>query len=83
MGVVVRAKPTGTIFFQCELVRENVHQVAWIPERGAVIGASVAIKNEHGVAEFWQVIFVPSTGITEEQLKTLQTHNHKPFASIS
>ncbi len=71
------------VYHQCELKHDNTHQIAWIEARGAVIGASVAIKGEDNIERFWQVLSVGYPGISKEQLVEFQNKSRNPFPSIA
>ena len=52
---------------QCELRRDNVSTVAWIPEHGAKVGFSFLFKDEKSEGR-WTVLSVGDTRIARADL---------------
>lgn len=68
------------LYFQCELSQGTGRDVAYLEERGAVVGKTVEINP--GSGDFWVVESVSSTGIDYVHLKDIQDGHHKGYASI-
>lgn len=56
------------VYHRCDIRKNDVCKQAWVEACAAVIGASVAVKNERGDKEFWEVIDVSYPGISLELL---------------
>ncbi|TLX17210.1 hypothetical protein [Rhizobium sp. MHM7A] len=69
-------------YFQCNLSQGTGRTTAYIPERGAVVGKSVEIKDDSFTGR-WQVDQVADKGISEEMLREKQARDRDPFGSIS
>lgn len=69
-----------TNYIQCALMRENEHHMAWLPEKFAVVGKVIGIKNDDDTwQEGWEVV-----GVSGEIKKTSEEANgdsqkHKSF----
>ncbi len=69
-------------YFQCNLSQGTGRTTAYIPERGAVIGKSVEIKDDLFTGR-WRVDQVSDKGISEDVLREKQVRDRDPFGSIS
>lgn len=72
-----------TMYTQCELTQPTADggllmDVAWIDAAKAKEGVRVTLKGEEG---WWLVSKVGDKTITQAQLKELQDHGHRGFAS--
>lgn len=65
--------------FQCELVKDNRHEVAWIDERGAFVGAVVSVPELGG---YWKIVAVYAPGLQKEELTELRIQKRRGFNSI-
>ena len=54
-------------FFQCWLRRGNARQMAWMPQKFAVTGGYVRLKNDGVWENGWQIVGVGGR-LTEEHL---------------
>jgi hypothetical protein len=61
-------------FYQCSFERENSHTVAWIPERGAKVGAVVEFKDGDKRDAGWKVVRVGGR-MDEKQLHDFNSMN--------
>lgn len=68
-----------TKMFQCELVKDNRHEVAWIDERGAFLGAVVAVPEFGG---YWKIVAVYKPGLEKDDLTELRIQKRRGFNSI-
>lgn len=69
-------------YYQCNLSQGTGRTTAYIPERGAVVGKSVEIKDDSFTGR-WRVDQVADKGISEEVLREKQARDRDPFGSIS
>lgn len=70
------------MYYQCNLSQGTGRTTAFIPERGAVIGKLVEIKDDL-FAGRWRVEQVADKGVAEDVLKEKQARDRDPFGSIS
>lgn len=68
-----------TKMFQCELVKDNRREVAWIDERGAFVGAVVSVPELGG---YWKIVAVYTPGLQKEALTELRIQKRRGFNSI-
>lgn len=66
---------------QCRFRRGLERTVAWIEERGAKIGARVALLSLDD-GDTWEVEDVMGAPLAAEALKEMQDSNHNAFASL-
>ena len=65
------------MFVQCNLQKGNVTEVSWIPERYAVIGKFLKIKNNKGEWEDgWQVTATFGKRLETEVIAASQFYRH-------
>jgi hypothetical protein len=69
------------LYFQCKFRRGNERTVAWIEQRGAIVGACVELLSlDDGDA--WEVEAVNYGALTAAALKEMQTLNRNSLPSI-
>lgn len=66
--------------YQCRIRRGDSEQTAWLPERGATIGAKVELLPS---GERWSVVEVYEHGLDEGTLKATQRLNRKSLPSVA
>ncbi len=59
-------------FFHVELQKGTTHQVAWIAERGARVGAVVELLDDEENGKGWTVISVGDKSIGREEAISLR-----------
>lgn len=59
-------------YYQCELTQGNLKQVAWIEERGAIVGKNVEIKDDSGR---WDVVAVYPHSLEAKALQEFQQNS--------
>jgi hypothetical protein len=69
-------------YFQCNLSQGTGRTTAYIPERGAILGKLVEIKDDLFTGR-WQVDQVSDKGISEDMLREKQARDRDCFGSIS
>jgi hypothetical protein len=69
------------MYFQCSLSQGTARTHAYIPERGAILGKLIEIK-EDGFSGLWKVEQVANKGMEERALKEKQARDRDPFGSI-
>ena len=73
------------LYVQCrfEQHKENgeiLHNVAWIPERGAKVGAKVELKGEEGL---WVVVSAGGTPVPISKLREKQAADRASLPSVT
>lgn len=71
-------------YVQCRMEQERptgrVEKIAWIPERGAKVGARVELKGEEGL---WHVLGAPGPAIEGSDLSEKQARDRRSLQSIA
>lgn len=65
-------------YSQAEMVKGNVHQIAWIPIKFAVVGKYLKLKGDDG----WKVVDVGDVAMTEASVFQGERKYLKAFASL-
>lgn len=70
-------------YYQCRLIEHIGHRetVAWIEERGAIIGARIEVQDFPG-APFFEVLEVYHPAFDSDALRTKQKADRNAFGSI-
>jgi hypothetical protein len=68
------------LMYQCELYRNGMKTIGWIPERGAKIGAKIELKADDN--NLWTVLQVFNHAMTEEQLRAKQQNDRDALPSL-
>jgi len=68
-----------TKMFQCEMVKDNRRDTAWIDERGAFVGAVVSVPELGG---YWKIVAVHTPGMDKKDLAELNVQKRRGFNSI-
>lgn len=69
-----------TIWKQCKFQHGNAFTVAWIDERGAIVGKDVELVTADG--KFWRVVEVYEPGMDESVLRAKQKMDRNALPSI-
>ena len=67
------------LWYQCELEQGTGRDVAYIPERAAIVGKSVEIVR--GSGDFWEVVSVGHPGVPQSRVREAQDRAREGFAS--
>jgi hypothetical protein len=67
------------LWYQCHLLRDDVHEIAWIEARGAKKGAWVEIKGDEG--RLWEVLEVYGPGREKAMIDRDKGKARKAFHS--
>jgi hypothetical protein len=75
-----------TYYNQCKLVKENTHQVTWLPEKYAVVGESVKLKQKDGSwSDGWLVVSAGARQPHDEMMnfnKAIKEHRKRTGDSL-
>lgn len=67
---------------QCRLINGTSQMVAWIDQRGDILGASVELKGFEGDRKFWKVDEVYDPPISSETIAEKQRMDRNSLHSI-
>jgi hypothetical protein len=70
-------------YIQCELIKGNSHQTCWIPEKYAVVGKYVKIKNNDEWEDGWKVLESYNQTKLEESVLNERNQDYKKTRKAS